>query len=101
MQDLIDRQAAMDECYPITVDGEVYEVVQIETLMGLPSAQRWIPCSERLPEDGIEVFVYLFNQPSPFIAWIEDTRWHTEYFEVEREDEPIAWMPLPEAWKGE
>lgn len=46
--DLIDRQAAIDECYPVTVDGEVYEVVQVETLMGLPSAQpepktgRWI-----------------------------------------------------------
>ena len=39
MSDLIDRQAAIDECYPITVDGEVYEVVQVETLMGLPSAQ--------------------------------------------------------------
>lgn len=39
MSDLIDRQAAIDECYPVTVDGEVYEVVQVETLMGLPSAQ--------------------------------------------------------------
>lgn len=39
MDDLISRQAAIDECYPITVDGEVYEVVQIETLMGLPSVQ--------------------------------------------------------------
>lgn len=39
MNDLIDRQAAIDECYPITVDGEAYEVVQVETLMGLPSAQ--------------------------------------------------------------
>ena len=37
--DLIDRQAAIDECYPVTVDGEVYEVVQVETLIGLPSAQ--------------------------------------------------------------
>lgn len=39
MADLIDRQAAIDECYPVTVDGEVYEVVQVETLIGLPSAQ--------------------------------------------------------------
>lgn len=61
----------------------------------------WIPCSERLPKDDTEVFVYLFNQPSPFIAWIEDTRWYTEEFEVDREDEPIAWMPLPEPWRGD
>lgn len=39
MSDLIDRQAAIDECYPVMVDGEVYEVVQVETLMGLPSAE--------------------------------------------------------------
>ena len=37
--DPIDRQLAINECYPVTVDGEVYEVVQVETLMGLPSAQ--------------------------------------------------------------
>lgn len=52
MSDLIDRQAAIDECYPVTVDGEVYEVVQVETLMELPSAQpepktgRWIKMSD-------------------------------------------------------
>lgn len=50
MSDLIDRRAAIDECYPVMVDGEVYEVVQVETLMGLPSAEpktgRWI--SDRL-----------------------------------------------------
>ena len=44
-------------------------------------------------------FVYLFNMPSPYIAWIEDTHWYTEDFEVERENEPIAWMPLPEPYK--
>ena len=53
MADLIDRQAAIDESYPITVDGEVYEVVQVETLMGLPSVQPepktgvWIPDGQK------------------------------------------------------
>lgn len=50
MSDLIDRQAAIDECYPVTVDGEVYEVVQVETLMGLPSAQ-----PERQKGEWIEI----------------------------------------------
>lgn len=61
---------------------------------------RWIPCSEMLPEDGTEVFVYLFDRPSPYIAWVEDTHWYTEDFEIERENEPIAWMPLPEPYRG-
>ena len=63
--------------------------------------QKWIPCSERLPEDCTEVFVYLFGRPSPYIAWIEDTHWYTEDFEVDREDEPVAWMPLPEPYREE
>lgn len=39
MSDLISRQAAIDEAYSIVIDGEKYDVVQVETLMGLPSAQ--------------------------------------------------------------
>lgn len=62
----------------------------------------WILCSERLPEDDTEVLVYLFeNNKSPYIAWLSDARWYTEYFEVERENEPVAWMPLPEPYKGD
>lgn len=67
----------------------------------LLAEQRWIPCSERPPEDGTEVFVYLFDSPSPYIAWIEDCRWYTEDFEVEKENYPTAWMTLPEPYKGE
>ena len=61
----------------------------------------WIPCSKRLPKDDTEVLVYLFeNNKSPYIAWLSDGRWYTEYFEVERENEPVAWMPLPEPYQG-
>jgi len=76
----------------------------------LPSAQpdvpdmnvgKWISCSERLPEDGTEVFVYLFERKDPYIAWVEDCRWYTEDFEVEKEYYPIAWMPLPEPYREE
>ena len=67
----------------------------IETL----EQTRWIPCSERLPEDGAEVFVYLFDNSRPHIAWIEDTHWYTEDFEIERENEPFAWMPLPQPYR--
>ena len=39
MEDLISRQAAIDEAYEIVIDGQKFEVVQVETLMGLPPAQ--------------------------------------------------------------
>ena len=131
MSDLISRQAAIDlwEQYhpyiatkaceydtmlrklpsaqpePSQVVRDIATIIENEqdmrVILDAQSEQRWIPCSERLPEDGTEVFVYLFDIPSPYIAWIEDTHWYTEDFEVDREDEPIAWMPLPEPYKGE
>ena len=39
MSDLISRQAALKEAYKIVVDGDTYEVVQVETLIGLPSVE--------------------------------------------------------------
>lgn len=60
----------------------------------------WIPCSERLPEDDTEVFVYLFDRQYPYIAWVTDSCWFTEDFQVEEENYPKAWMPLPEPVKG-
>ena len=91
-----------DKTFP---KNEVFIVDDVfEGLDKLPSEQpesKWISCNKRLPEDGTEVFIYLFDRPSPYIAWIEDTHWYTEDFEVDREDEPIAWMPLPEPYKEE
>lgn len=37
MADLIDRQAAIDDAYAVIVDDAVYDVVQVETLEGLPT----------------------------------------------------------------
>ena len=39
MADLISRQAALNEAYDVLIDGEVFRVVQVETLEALPSAQ--------------------------------------------------------------
>ena len=67
-------------------------------------ATQWIPCSERLPEVDKGVFVYIYDMP--FIAWIDKNgEWNTETFtldkELEKDDEPIAWMPLPKSYRGD
>lgn len=78
-------------------------------LKKLPSAQpeRWIPCSERLPEYGEDVLItdecgvyiarcYNFsrNREEPQASW-----WYGDANEYRTH--PLAWLPLPEPYKGE
>lgn len=55
---------------------------------------RWIPCSERLPEsDGY----YLVTNSKWGAPWREITLWMTDGWSSN--NEPIAWMPLPEPYE--
>ena len=130
MDDLISRQAAIDAAieatkkwdglYPQGLNCEIQEAVN-----ALPSAQpeqRWIPCSERLPEER-DWYLGIFKEPDtgwinpiPFICdyllgtktkattkegWI--LKGHTdreEYIDYYFNLECVAWMPLPEPYKG-
>ena len=91
-----------------TADIEAIEIA-IETL----KKSEWIPCSERLPEDGDTYLVTIeYNGKvigvdaasySPFYGYI-DKHWDT--FEDWKEDDDTcyhvtAWMPLPEEYKKE
>ena len=59
----------------------------------------WIPCSERLPEDGTYLCTLdgeLVGEQEPFtgMCGIENGKWYDEGC-------VIAWKPLPEPYKGE
>ena len=56
--------------------------------------QRWIPCSERLPEEGQSILVTTTDN-----AWGDVVIIRTYYKEMHKS--VIAWMPLPEPWRGE
>ena len=65
---------------------------------------QWIPCSERLPEKDGEYLAWIRYDRHEFMS-IEDfecsgllAQWN---FEGRNDDEVIAWMPLPEPYKGE
>ena len=59
--------------------------------------QRWIPVTEVMPNEHNMVLI-LTDDGTIFIGD------HNEYWEDDYEfeiDDVIAWMPLPEAWRGE
>ena len=102
MRDLIDRQAAIDAFYKFSSDGDFVDACEY-VLRNVPSAeskQQWIPCSERLPEDGrclVTRYDFVTNTCFLDILWYEKGVWwnrlYTGDFSV------IAWMPLPEPYK--
>ena len=72
------------------------------------TAQQWIPCSERLPEDDTLMLVnYIDSRPDAgdiWIGWHEmENVWYIdgEAHSSEFGNEVIAWMPLPDAYKGD
>ena len=98
--DTISRQQAIDalkEKVFHNLSDEFYGAMQV--LDELPSAQpeqRWIPCSERLPEEGEVVLTQAkFKDDvkmavSSRIDYNYWTTWGTRDINI------IAWMPLPE-----
>ena len=139
MRDLIDRQAAID-----AFDGhfaivgrssaerfKMYIEAVINDIRKLPPAQpgqRWIPVTERLPENNDPVNVTWVNHnPEVYYADIKDKPftatahyhnghwyWYSSVTQdylneydvwtpdlVDKDVEIIAWMPLPEPWEGE
>ena len=73
----------------------------MEGLRKIESADGWIPCSERLP-DNVKYNAYLttlegelVGEDEPFtgLCGFEHGRWD--------EDCVIAWRELPEPWEGE
>lgn len=122
MSDLISREALLEklEEHIEYADYDYYHEEpfinlsweMVENIVGtVPSVQQWIPCSERLPKcNGC----YLVWRPHffggeigmPAICYFDgqDT-WHDSYgvdfTRILNAKDVIAWMPLPEPYKGE
>ena len=81
----------------------------MEGLRKVESADKWILCSERLPDEGKEVLIsYDYDSfdiemtPKRYlgvmIGYYEDSEWWSS---DEWTDGVTAWYPLPEPWEGE
>ena len=110
MSDLIDRQAAIDALMEILDRPNHAEFLYTDeickALKALPSAQpeqRWIPCSERLPEehkgasDTVLVTVARQLDGDKFVTMAFTMNGHWSCFEAEI----TAWMSLPEPFEEE
>lgn len=63
-----------------------------------PKQARWIPCSERLPEDNIHVLCQ-FNLGGMGECYLAHGAFHLVGGVIMTCNEVIAWMPLPEPYK--
>lgn len=124
---LIDADALIEKCGEWYVEegpeyGFIGTIKQlIDTQPTIQSEQQWVPCSERLPEErewiGTKRFgttisdeVYVtFEAPDGqrFTDHISFQNGKLSASDAERMRvwykgaKPVAWMPLPEPWKGE
>jgi len=115
MQDLISRQAVIDALYDWSehsmTDAEAWHIKQvIGDIKSLPSAQpepQWIPCSERLPKEEKKTYwVCTDTEYQCECRWTNNCfgfgegEWGWSIFDTPQYSKPIAWMPIPEPWKG-
>ena len=99
--DLIDRQDVLDAVNDCGIC--------IQKILDIPSAEperRWIPVSEALPINDVDVIVSVLDNSGDTPYRFTSVGWCTpngQYWVVDNEMcyGVIAWMPLPEAWRGE
>ena len=68
----------------------------------LSADTEWIPCSERLPEEGVNVLLCIKDWESQKTKMVVSLRRDYNYWDGLGRDirGDIAWMPLPEPYKG-
>ena len=119
MDDLISRQAAIDAimCEPTDAHYPSWYAERLEQMPSAQPEQRWIPCSERLPEEYGEFLVTMTEKAKAKDlgfdideTYIRKIRYNSNGWQLPRhipswineavKDEVLAWMPLPEPYKG-
>lgn len=88
--------------------GEWLDAIELAKIAIALQSQKWIPCSERLPEKHTAVLAtwkstwYRNATEEIEILILEDNgRWHGSFGDLEQNGsaEVIAWSPLPEPYK--
>ena len=64
-----------------------------------PTVNQWIPGSERSPEEHVDVLCCFTSHGKTRIR-VSHRMDYNYWNEVGRTGDMVAWMPLPEPWKG-
>jgi len=100
LSDLKELVAAWKK-YPVMAEqikGVEAAIGYVETIPSAQPEQRWIPCSERLPEPRIDVWCN--SDMGQMVGYYEEnveTWYGRDYLELM----VTAWMPLPEPYRAE
>ena len=92
-----------DEIYTTDKYAEVEDILDIIAEFAEETPNKWIPCSERLPERDESVLAYHRNVSFDYqyVSWIDDYSGKWAGFCGSLSDEVLAWLPLPEGYKEE
>lgn len=115
MSDLISRQDAISELYNINPSEDflfIDAIVDMLENLSEKSKQKWIPITEALPEEDEEVLVTVrFDgtkdvKSSTYVETASQiggswTSYSDEWKISRNRHHIIAWMPLPEPWRGD
>ena len=125
MDDLISRHTILkwiDDC--LNNSDKLWEYEEkaligvkqyIKHLPSIKSESKWIPCSERLPEEGErvlcthtgrlnpnrQVIEHIYQNGKFTMGWDMDMNPSSPTFGQRYMGDVIAWMPLPPSYKGE
>lgn len=102
------REDAINMLYGIRADNlnldDVYTKDKYDALtMAIKALEqtRWIPVNEKIPIIETDVLLTSWNGKAEYVGWIDAFgKWHADEEEVIDGYEPLAWMPLPEPYKG-